>query len=91
MRWKRNLALVINLNRLQEKQKRPARFNSISLNEEVMSILFVEDKAIVESRSIIVKTLNNVNSKLALSTRNLSTLKSKIVMTLPSAFDRLTL
>ena len=91
MKWKNKPALVNHMNDLQKRHKRAARFNSISLNEEVLSTNFVEDEAIVESRSSFVKTINDVNSKVALLPSHLPILKSKMVMSLPNTFHRLNL
>ena len=43
------------------------RTHNMSLDEESLSTLFAEVEAIVNSRSMVVETINNVNSEVAIS------------------------
>ena len=58
----------------------------MSLDEKLVSILFAEVEAIVNSRPMVVETINNVNSEVAMSPRHILTVKSKVVMPSPGVF-----
>ena len=64
------------------------RTHSSSLDEESLNTLFTEIEAIVNSRSLVVETINDVNSEVALSPNILLTMKSKVVMPPPGAFGK---
>ena len=51
-----------------------------SLDEESLNILFVEVEGIVNTRPLVVETINDVNSQAALSSSHMLTMKSKVVM-----------
>ena len=56
-----------------------------SLDEESLNTLFVEVEGIVNSRPLVVETIN-VNSQAALSPSHILTMKSKVVMPPPDMF-----
>ena len=64
------------------------RTYSMSLNEESLSTLLAEIEAIVNSRPVVVETINNVNSEVEVSPRHILTMKSKVVMPPPGVFGR---
>ena len=51
----------------------------MSLDEESLSTLFAEVEASVNSRTMAVETINDVNSEVALSPSHILTMKSKVV------------
>ena len=63
----------------------------MNLDEESLSILFAEVEAIVNLRPMVVETINDVNSEVALSPSHILTLKSKAVMPPPGVFGKLAL
>ena len=62
------------------------RTHSSSLDDESLTTLFKEVEAIVNSRPLVVETLNDVNSEVALSPSHLLMMKSRVVMPPPGAF-----
>ena len=58
------------------------------LDEESLSNLFAEVEAIVNSRPMVVETINDVNSEVALSPSHILTMKSKVVMPPPGVFGK---
>ena len=64
------------------------RTHSMSLDEESLSTLFAEVEAIVNSRPMVVETINDVNSEVALSPSHILTMKSKVVMPPPGVFGK---
>ena len=64
------------------------RTHSSSLDEESLNTLFTEVEAIVNSRPLVVETINDVNSEVALSPSHFLTIKSKVVMPPPGAFGK---
>ena len=60
----------------------------MSLDEESLSTLFAEVEAIVNSRPMVVETINDVNSEVALSPSHILTMKSKVVMPPPGVFGK---
>ena len=64
------------------------RTHSSSLDEESLNTLFTEVEAIVNSRPLVVETINDVNSEVALSPSHLLAMKSKVVMPPPGAFGK---
>ena len=54
-----------------------------SLNDEALHTLLVEVEAIVNSRPMITETINDVQSHFPLSSSNLPTMKSKVIMLPP--------
>ena len=64
------------------------RTYSMSLNEESLSTLLAEVEAIVNSRPVVVETINNVNSEVEVSPRHILTMKSKVVMPPPGVFGK---
>ena len=55
-----------------------------SLDEESLNTLFVEVERIVNSRPLVVKKINDVNSRAALSPSHILTMKSKAVIPPPT-------
>ena len=55
------------------------KIHGVSLDEESLNTLFVEVEGIVNSRPLVVETIN-VNSQAALSPSHILTMKSKVVM-----------
>ena len=64
------------------------RTHSNSFNEESLNTLFLEVEAIINSRPLVVETIDNVNIEVALSPSHLLTMKSKVVMPPPGAFRK---
>ena len=64
------------------------RTHSSSLDEESLNTLFTEVEAIVNSRPLVVETINDVNSEVALSPSHFLTINSKVVMPPPGAFGK---
>ena len=64
------------------------RTHSSSLDEESLNTLFTEVEAIVNSRPLVVETINDVNSEVALSPSHLLMMKPKVVMPPPHAFGK---
>ena len=62
--------------------------HSMNLDEESLSTLFTEIEAIVNSRPMVVKTINDVNNKVAISSRHILAMKSKVVMSTPGVFGK---
>ena len=61
------------------------KIHGVSLDEESLNTLFVEVEGIVNSRPLVVETIN-VNSQAALSPSHILTMKSKVVMPTPGMF-----
>ena len=55
----------------------------MSLDEESLSTLSTEVEAIVNSRPMVVETITDVNSEVAISPSHILTMKSKVVMPPP--------
>ena len=64
------------------------RTNSISHDKESLSTLFAEVEANVNSRPMMVETINNVNSEVKISPSHILTMKSKVVMPPPGVFGK---
>ena len=60
--------------------------HGVSLDEESLNTLFVEVEGIVNSRPLVVETINDVNSQAALSPSHILTMKSKVVIPPPDMF-----
>ena len=58
------------------------------LNEERLRTLVAETEAIINSRSLTVESLSEVNSEISLSPHNLLTIKSDVIMPTPGVFNR---
>ena len=58
------------------------------MDEESWSTLFTEVEAIANSMPLVVETINDVNSKVAVSPSHLLTMKSKVVMPPPGEFGK---
>ena len=94
--WKKNPPMASHMGGVWERQIRSAgtilssliRTHSMSLDEESLSTLFVEVEAIVNSRPMVVETINDVNSEVAISPSHILTMKSKVVMHPPGVFDK---
>ena len=94
--WKMNPPPASQMGGVCERQIRSARAilssilktHSNSLDDESLNTLFTEVEAIVNSRPLVVETINDVNSKVALSPTNLLTMKSKVIMPSPGEFSR---
>ena len=50
----------------------------MSLNEESLNTLFAEVETIVNSRPMVVETITDVNSEVAISPSHILTMKSKV-------------
>ena len=59
-----------------------------SLNYESLRALLAETEAILNSRTLTVKTLGNVKNEQSLSPNNILTMKTKIVIPPPGEFIR---
>ena len=94
--WKKNQPMASHMGGVLGRQIRSARTilsslirtHSMSLNEKSLSTLFAEVGAIVNSRPIVVETINDVNSKVALSPSHILTMKSKGVIPPPGVFGK---
>ena len=94
MMGKRNPPLASNMGEKCEQQIRSAHSilnsllnnNGSNLNEESLKTLVVEVKAIVNSRPLTTKVMNDVTSLSPLSPINLLTMKSRVVMPLTGSF-----
>ena len=64
------------------------RTNSISHDKESLSTLFSEVEANVNSRPMVVETINNVNSKVKISPSHILTMKYKVVMPPTGVFGK---
>ena len=92
--WKKNPPMASHMGGVWERQIRSARTilsslirtHSMSLDEESLSTLFAEVEAIVNSRPMVVQTINDVNSEVALSPSHILTMKSKVVMPPPGVW-----
>ena len=78
-----------------ERQIRRARFlatllktHGHSLNGEGLRTLAAETETIINSRSLTVESLSDVNSEIPLSPSHLLTMKSDVIMTPPGVFNR---
>ena len=94
--WKRNPPMESHMGGIWKRQIRSARnilasllrTRSRSLDEESLNTLFTEVEAIINSRPVVVETINDVNSEVALSPSHFLTMKSKVVMAPPGAFGK---
>ena len=92
--WKRNSPLASNMGGVWERQIRTARniLNSLlkrhgaSLTDESLQTLLTEVEAIVNSRPLTTDVINDVTSPVPLSSINLLTMKSRVVMPPPGVF-----
>ena len=92
--WKRNPLLASHMAGVWGRQIRSARSilssllrsHSSSLYEESLNTLFAEVEAIINSNPLVVETINDTNSEVALSPSDLLTMKSKVVMSPPGVF-----
>ena len=64
------------------------RTHSISLDKESLTTLFAEVEVIVNSRPMVVVSINDVNSEVAISPSHILTMKSKVVMPPPGVFGK---
>ena len=88
IQWKRNPPLASHMGGVWERQIRSARnilsslmkTHGASLDEESLNTLFVEVKGIVNSRPLVVETINDVNSQAPLSPSHILNMKLKLVM-----------
>ena len=94
MIFKRNPQLSSNMGGVWERQIRSARpiLNSLlkthgrSLSDESLQPLLIEFEAIINSRPLTTDVLNDVTSLATLSSVNVLTIKSKVVMSPPGRF-----
>ena len=94
MIFKRNPQLSSNMGGVWERQIRSARpiLNSLlkthgrSLSDESLQPLLIEFEAIINSRPLTTDVLNDVTSLATLSSVNVLTIKSKVVMSPPGHF-----
>ena len=94
MIFKRNPQLSSNMGGVWERQIRSARaiLNSLlqthgrSLWDESLQPLLIEFEAIINSRPLTTDVLNDVTSLATLSSVNVLTIKSKVVMSPPGHF-----
>ena len=92
--WKRDPPLASDIGGVWERQIQSARniltslmkAHGTSLHEESLNTLFVEVEGIVNSRPLVLETVNDVNSQAALSPSHILTMKSKVVMPPPDMF-----
>ena len=92
--WIRNPPTASHMGGVWERQIRAARsiLNALlktrgrSLNDEALHTLLIEVEATVNSSRITTKTINDVQSHVPLSSSNLLTMKSKVVMPPPGSF-----
>ena len=61
--------------------------HSTSLDDESLNSFFTEIQAIMNSRPLVVETINDVNSEVT-SPKNLLTMKSKVIMLPPGEFSQ---
>ena len=94
--WKKNPPMSSYMGGVWERQIRSARTilsslirtHSMSLDEESLSTLFAEVEAIVNSRPMVVETINHVNSEVAISPSHFLTMRSNVFMPPPSVFGK---
>ena len=94
--WKKNPSMASHMGGVWATQIRSAttilssliRTHSVSLNEESLGTLFAEVEAIVNSRPIVVETINDVNSEVTMSPSHILKMKSKFVMPPPDVFGK---
>ena len=94
--WKKNPPIASHMGGVWERQIRSARAilsslirtHSVSLNEESLSTLIAEVETIVNSKPVVVETIKDVSSKVAISPRHVLTMKSKVVMPPPGVFGK---
>ena len=94
--WRKNPPMESHIDGVWERQIRSSRIilsylirtQSISLDKESLSTLFAEVEAIVNSRLMVVETINDVSSIVALSPSHILTMKSKVVMPPPGVFGK---
>ena len=87
-----NPALVSHMSGVWEREIRSAcamffckilKTHSTSLDDESLNTFFTEIEAIVNSRPLVVETINKVNSEVTLSPTSLLKMKSKVIMPPP--------
>ena len=91
--WINNSLTASHMGGAWERQIRTARgilealvkTNGKILYNESLHTLLVEVEAIVNSRPVTTKTINDAKSGIPLSPANLLTMKSKIILTLPAS------
>ena len=92
--WIRNPPTASHMGGVWERQIRTARsiLNALlkthgrSLNDEALYTLLIEVEAIVNSRPMTTKIINDIQSHVPLSPSNLLTMKPKVVMPSPESF-----
>lgn len=60
--------------------------NDSSLNNEVPRTVIVEIETTINSRSLIVETMSNINSEIPLPTSHLLTMKTDFILPPPEIF-----
>ena len=96
IQWKRSPPLASHMGGVWERQIQSARnilsslmkTKGASLDEESLNTLFVEVKVIVNSRPLVVETINDFKSDAAISPSHFVTMKLKVVMPPPGVFGR---
>ena len=94
--WENNSPAVSDIERVWEHQIGPARTildvflktHSCSLNEENFRTLLAETEAIINYIPLLAETLSDVNSQIPLSSSNLLTQKTSVVLPPPGNFDK---
>ena len=94
--WKKNPPMTSHKDGVSERQIRSARTilsslirtHSMSLDETSLSTLFAEVEAIVNSRPMVIETINDVNSEVTILSSHILIMKSKVVMPPPGMFGK---
>ena len=94
--WHNNPPGASNMGGVWERQIRSARIilegllktHSHSLNDESLRTLMAEVELIINSRPLTVETISDSKSEIPLSTSNLLTMKTSVVMPPPGEFSK---
>ena len=94
--WKKNSPLASHMDGVWETQIRSARTilsclirtRGMSIDEESVSALFAKVEAIINSRSILVETTNDVNSEVTISPSHILITKSMVLTPPPGVFGK---
>ena len=94
--WKKTPPIASHFRGIWKRQIRSARTNlsslikthSMSFNEHSLSTLSSEVEDIGNSRPVVVETINDVNSEVAISPSYILTMKSKVAMPPPGVFGK---
>ena len=94
--WKKTPPIASHFRGIWKRQIRSARTNlsslikthSMSFNEHSLSTLSSEVEDIGNSRPVVVETINDVNSEVAISPSYILTMKSEVAMPPPGVFGK---